>query len=118
MKEKRKFMRFGILLDMKYRVPHKAIDGLAQSKDISREGIGCYIGEKLPVGMKVQLEINIPGEVIPMFAQGEVVWFEELDAAKGANFNSGVKIIKMDSADKNKLLEYAYNQWRRKKRRR
>ncbi len=116
MKDKRKFMRFGVSLDMKYRTPHKAIEGLAQGRDISREGIGCYIGEKLPVGMKVQLEINIPGEIIPIFAQGEVVWFKKSDAAKGVNFNSGVKIIKMDSSDKNRLLIYAYNQWREKNR--
>ena len=118
MNEKRKFMRFGISLDMKYRAPHKAIEGLAQGRDISREGIGCYIGERLPVGVMVQLEINIPGEIIPIFARGEVVWFKESVAAEGANFNGGMKIIKMDSSDKNRLLEYSYNQWRGKNRRR
>ena len=117
MKERRKFMRFGVSLDLNYKVPHRAIEGLAQSRDISREGIGCYIGERLPVGVMVRLEINIPSEIIPIFARGEVVWFKESDADKEANFNSGIKIIKMDSSDKARLLEYGYNQWREKNRR-
>ena len=118
MNEKRKFMRFGISLDMKYKVPHRAIEGLAHGKDVSREGIGCYLGERLPVGVMVQLEINIPGEIIPMFAWGEVVWCKESEVAKGANFDSGMKLIKMDPFDKSRLLEYGYNQWREKNRRR
>jgi len=118
MNEKRKFMRFGISLDMKYKIPHRAIEGLAHGRDISREGIGCYLGERLPVGVMVRLEINIPGEIIPIFTRGEVVWCKESDVVKGANFDSGVKLIKMDSSDKSRLLEYGYNQWREKNRRR
>ncbi len=118
MEDKRKFVRFGISLDIKYKVPHRSIEGLAQGRDLSREGIGCYLGERLPVGVMVRLEINIPVEIIPIFTRGEVVWCKESDAGKGANFNSGMKIIKMDSSDKSRLLEYGYNQWRGKNRRR
>ena len=118
MNEKRKFVRFGISLDMNYKVPHREIKGLARARDVSREGIGCYLGERLPVGVMVHLEINIPGEIIPIFTRGEVVWCKESDAGEGTNFNSGMKLIKMDSSDKSRLLEYGYNQWRGKNRRR
>ncbi len=118
MNEKRKFVRFGISLEMKYKIPHREIEGLTHGRDISREGIGFYLGEKLPVGVMVRLEINVPGEIVPIFARGEVVWCRESDAGKGADFNSGMKLIKMDSFDKSRLLEYGYNQWREKNSRR
>ncbi len=113
MEDKRKFMRFGVSLDVGYKVPHKATV-LSRGRDVSREGMGCYLDERLPVGTSVQLEINIPGEIIPIFAQGEVAWFGESSPGKGINFNSGMKIIKMDSFDKARLLEYGYSQWRKK----
>ena len=116
MQEKRKFLRFGISVDMKYKIPHRGIEGLAHSSDVSREGVGCYIGERLPVGVRVLLEIDIPGEMIPIFARGEVVWCKELVVGKEANFNGGMKIIKIDSSDKSRLLEHGYNQWREKNR--
>ena len=113
MKEKRKFVRFGVSLDMGYKIPHK-VGGLSRGRDVSREGIGCCLDERLPVGAVAQLEINIPGEIIPIFARGEVAWFKESGSGKGINFNSGMKIVKMDSFDKARLLEYGYNQWRKK----
>lgn len=109
MEEKRKFMRFSTSVDVKYRVLERAIEGSSLSRDFSREGIGFTGNRSMPSGANLELEINIPGEIAPIFATGEVVWVKE--SSKGGEFDIGVKLVKMDSFDRSRLLEYAYNEW-------
>ena len=109
MEERRKFMRFSTSVDVKYKSPERAIEGSSLSRDFSREGIGFTGNRGIPSGTHLELEINIPGEIAPIFATGEVAWVKE--SSKGGEFDIGVKLVKMDSFDRSRLLEYAYNKW-------
>ena len=50
----------------------------ATSRDMSREGLGLVLYEKLNVGTHIRLEIEIPSEVKPLVAVGEVIWIKEV----------------------------------------
>jgi len=110
MEERRRFMRFEIPLDIKYKIPGESIDGLSQGKDFSRNGIGLYLNKRIPRGTIVDLEINIPGEAAPVFATGRVAWAKEA-VQRRDDFGAGLELININSFDKSRVLEYVYNQW-------
>ena len=109
MKERRKFMRFNASVDVRYSVPGMAIEGLSLSKDVSREGMGFPVNRMMPIGTPLELELNIPGKIAPVFARAEVAWVKEL--AERADFDAGVKVLKVDPFDRSRLLEYVYEEW-------
>ena len=109
MEERRKFMRFGASVDIRYSAPEMAMEGSSLSKDVSREGIGFSVNRIMPIGTPLELEVNIPGEIAPIFAGAEVVWVKE--SVDRGDFDAGVKLVKMDPFDRSRLLEYVYNEW-------
>ena len=109
MKERRKFMRFSASVDVRYSAPGMTIEGSSLSKDVSREGISFSVNRRMPTGTPLDLEVNIPGEIAPIFAGAEVAWVKEL--VDRGDFDAGVKLVKMDPFDRSRLLEYVYNEW-------
>lgn len=111
MEDRRKFMRFSVPVDVKYGAPVEGIEGLSMSRDVSREGVGFPVNRQMVRGTMLELEINIPGEFIPVIARGEVAWVKE--SAERGDFDAGVKVVKMDPFDRSRLLEYVYKEWLR-----
>ncbi len=111
MKERRKFMRFNASVDVRYSAPGMAIEGSSLSRDVSREGMGFPVNRIMPIGTPLELEVNIPGKVAPIFAHVEVAWVKE--SVERGDFNAGVKVVKMDPFDRSRLLEYVYKEWLR-----
>lgn len=111
MEERRKFMRFSASVDVRYSAPGMAIEGSSLSKDVSREGMGFPVNRIMPIGTPLDLEINIPGEIAPIFAGAEVAWVKR--SSERGNFDAGVKVVKMDLFDRSRLLEYVYKEWLR-----
>lgn len=111
MGERRKFLRFEVPVDIKYMVPERAVEGISRGKNFSREGIGLYLKEEIPRQTLVELEIDLPGEIVPIFATGRVVWIREADERRDFDFIAGVELAKISSFDKSRILEYVYNWW-------
>jgi len=109
MEERRKFMRFSVPVDVRYAAPGKGIEGSSMSRDVSREGIGFHVNKQMAREIKVELEINIPGESAPIIARGKVAWVKRL--SEMGDFGIGVKVVKMDPLDRSRLLEYVYKEW-------
>lgn len=109
MKERRKFMRFSASVDVKYAAPGMAIEGSSLSKDVSREGMGFPVNRMMPTRAPLELEVNIPGEIAPIFAHAELAWVKE--SAERGDFDAGVRLVNMDPFDRSRLLEYVYNEW-------
>ena len=102
--EQRKYMRFNTPLDIEYRtLTLNPIFGKALAKDLSREGVRVGAKHHLAVGTPVEICMNVPGDNLPVFATGKVAWADGFDA--------GVKLTKISSADRARVLEYVYKEW-------
>jgi len=112
MEERRKYMRFDVLLD--------AILGRSGKKkkmkvnNFSRDGLGIVSDEKISEGEDVEIELMIPGDNIPVIVTGEIAWTVK-NGAEEPVFKSGVKVKKIKSADRSKILQYVYDKWMRSK---
>lgn len=111
MQERRKFIRFNVPIEVRYRAPQGAIEGSSLSRDFSREGIGLTLNERLAHGATLGLEMSIPGEIAPIIALGQVAWVKETGAERRDRFDAGIKLTRISPFDKSKLLEYVYKKW-------
>jgi hypothetical protein len=113
MEERRRYIRFDTSLDASCKSGEEEVSEFAAViKNISREGL-CLNGEqKISEGTVLDMALSVPGDNIPVLAQGQVAWSMECNGQED-QFDSGVKLVKMTGLDKSRLLEYVYNQWLR-----
>ncbi|HNX91358.1 MAG TPA: PilZ domain-containing protein [Candidatus Omnitrophota bacterium] len=107
MSEKRRHMRFNLFLEALCRkggIPKKL-----KVDNFSREGIGISSDELLNEGDDVEIEMMIPGDNIPVVVTGQIAWTEK--TKEDANFKSGVKLTRINNADRGKILNYIYQKW-------
>jgi len=108
MSERRKYMRFNVLMDAicrKTDTPQKL-----KINDFSKEGIGIVSENAFSKGEELEIEMMIPGDNIPVLFQGEVAWTGELKR-ETSSYKTGVKFKKIDNQDKSRMLEYIYQRW-------
>lgn len=93
--ERRIFPRFKTMLRIKYGTPLE--EGISWVKDIGRGGMRLFLNT-IKVGTAMSLEITLPGETKPIFAQGDVIW------SRGSD--SGLSFGSVEQGDVSKILEY------------
>ena len=108
MGEKRRFLRFDVIMDAFFR-------GAGQEKDLkicnlSKEGVGVISSHPLGVGEKIDVEMSIPGDNVPVVLQGEIAW-ASAPAQDNCHYQGGIKFGNVGNDDKTRLLEYIYNRW-------
>lgn len=102
--ERRRFMRFTAAMDVEYKtLTLNPIFGKALARDLSRDGIRVGLKQNLPAGTLVELCMNVPGDNLPVFATGKVAWADGLEA--------GVRLTKIATSDRTRVLEYVYREW-------
>ena len=107
--ERRRARRFKKKLSVICSVPEKKGNNYhIFSKDISGEGICLQVPEILPEGIALDIKVNIPGEKA-ISARGIVAWVNE--SPNGAKqperlFDTGIKFIRIDTGEKQKLVNY------------
>jgi hypothetical protein len=105
MREQRSYVRYNIFME--------DVDGLSCShkgaaidiSDISYNGIGLCLSERLSIGDNIDLEIYVPKDDIPMFVTAEVAWVAR-DTDMENVFRTGLYLSKISSCDKERLLKY------------
>ncbi|MFC1577196.1 PilZ domain-containing protein [Candidatus Omnitrophota bacterium] len=107
MKERRRFMRFKTSLKGVY----KCLDGLpaivkSTVLDISRGGLRLSDVTPLQKGLIVELMISVPGEGSPIVAFAQEVWSSRVGETQ---YDKGLRFTKIASADRAKLIDYAYH---------
>lgn len=115
MAEKRKFLRFDTFLDGTFSNPASSVKGLLMVVDASREGIKTAINRSLEKGTAVDIEIYFPGSIVPVFAAGEIMWTKKGRAGWTYAFESGIRLSKIDALDRQRILDYAYENWKQTK---
>ena len=108
MGEKRKFMRFNVLMDAMFR---KGNDPQKLTvNNFSREGLGIISRESLNEGENVDIELTIPGDNMPVLFCGEVAW-TLAPSPDNRQYKSGIKFKDIKNADRSRILGYIYQKW-------
>ena len=116
MKEKRKFVRIEWPVVVQYKtLEEPCTQDQIVGKDISEGGICFIVYERLTKGTKLDLEIQVPFDSMPIFAKGTVAWIKKVGEEHTRTFEAGVSFIEMDPRDQKRLKMYIENEIRSKK---
>ena len=104
--ERRKYPRFELKLEAKYKVmSDEEIHKLGRTRNISAEGICFESEEKLDEGVHVELKVDLGDNRPPVSIIGEIRWFKEMKDAK-KKYISGLKLIDIPKSDEGRFLKY------------
>ena len=92
---RRIFPRYKALLRIRYKTPLE--EGISWIKDISRGGVRLFLNS-LALETVLSMEINLPYDRKPIFAQGNIVWRRGTD--------SGLSFGAVEQDDLSRILEY------------
>lgn len=107
MRERRKEARIDLSIKVKYKVLERSwVEDKTLSRNITSEGIQLAVSERLVKGNMLKMEIYLPGEAKPILATGAIVWVREAPEDWRSDFDAGVRITRMVSSDRDKLLRY------------
>ena len=109
MTERRKWLRFETAINALSEIISDHRKASSKVKNISKDGALLVLDEPLKEGEEIKLSMDIPGDNIPVFASCQVAWRKD-DRAE-SSYETGVKFVKMEGADRGRLLEYIYTQW-------
>ena len=107
MREKRRFIRFGIALKVAYIVQKELrTEKLGTTKNVSAQGIQLLTGDKLEPGDKVDLKIFVPEALNPAHMKGIVMWAKDPESTKGHSYCIGIDFGKIEEDNKNTFLKF------------
>jgi hypothetical protein len=109
--DKRKYLRMGAFLEGTFQT-EDGKNGLVMLTNFNREGLKASLNRNLAPGQKIKLEIWIPGSIIPIFAQGQIVWSAKSAQDWTYNYDAGLRINEIEVNDRQRILDYAYANWR------
>ena len=113
MSERRKFMRFNVLMDVMHTIFGNTKEKCkACAKDLSKDGVRLSGASEIKEGTELELELKIPGDNMPVLALGKVAWSTRVDRNR---YDHGVHFKRIDNYDRARLLDYVYNEWIRGK---
>ncbi len=111
MVERRKFMRFNTTFHATFKSPKGKTEGNTEIRNLSRGGLSMLIDQGLHKGTEVGLNMNVPGDNVPIFANARVAWSRKASVGDKDIFRAGLKFTKIDNFDRARLLDYVYSQW-------
>jgi len=103
--EKRDYRRFNVFTRPLDCARCDSNDVKVDISDISCSGIGINTNERLGKGDRVELEIRIPDDDIPMFIVGEVAWVMDHPTVERM-YSAGIKLASISRCDKERLLTF------------
>jgi c-di-GMP-binding flagellar brake protein YcgR len=89
MKERRKYLRFPIVTNVKYKLLEEGdTEKNCLSKDLSNKGAKLLVRKKIAVGKKIKLSFYLPPDPEPVNAEGKVIWSKK---SKQGQIETGIK---------------------------
>ncbi len=80
--DKRNFERIPVTLSVHYFCSHASKWGLAQTRDISTQGVGLLMEGELIPGFALDMWIMIPNKDQFFYSHGDVVWSKQVEPNK------------------------------------
>jgi len=111
--DRRKYMRFEGLLDGTFQDKAGKVSGLTMFTEFSRSGLRVSLNRKVDVGKPLSFDIRFPGGFLSIPATGKVVWVSKRAKDWTYDFDAGVAFDRIDRWDRARLLDYAYESWRK-----
>ena len=116
MQEKRKFVRIQWPIVVQYKTLEEPYtkDQIV-GNDISEGGVSFISYERLPKGTKLDIQIQVPFDSMPIFAKGEVVWVRNVGEEHEKTFEVGLEFLEVDPRDRKRLKTYIDNEIKEKR---
>lgn len=92
-KDRRIFERIPVKIPLRFFDPNSNKETLAQTLDISAQGIGLLADEKLSPNTSLEIWLRIPDKGQPLYTTGQVVWSEMTESNK---YRAGIKLHRVD----------------------
>src|SRR3990167_7821816 len=111
MEENRKFVRIEWPVVIKYKTieePH-AQDQIV-GRDISEGGARFVVYERLMKGTKLDIQLEVPLDSMPIFATGEITWIKKIGGENSKMFEVGVVFKGVSQIDQKRLKQYIENE--------
>lgn len=108
--ERRKFMRFDIPLDVRFRAstdPENHTKGM--TVNFSRSGL-CFEAEKVDYSLDdlMELKVRMPEKDDYISITGDLAWKKKLDDSR---YLAGIRFREIDNEAKSNILDHAYETW-------
>jgi Tfp pilus assembly protein PilZ len=111
MEENRRFVRIEWPVIVKYTTVEepRAQDQIV-GKDISEGGARFIVYERLMKGTKLDIQLEVPFDSMPIFATGEVMWIKKIGEENSKTFEVGVIFKGINQNDQKRLRMYIENE--------
>lgn len=110
MQEHRKFVRLDTRLEATYTVLPSGTPQKLVSKNISGGGICFFADQPLPIGMRLQVAMPLPGREKPVNFTAEVVWSEAYEvigrSQRQRSVEVGVRIVEIAPQDQQAMMQH------------
>jgi c-di-GMP-binding flagellar brake protein YcgR len=111
MEENRKFVRIEWPVIIKYKtIEEPSIQDHIVSKDVSEGGARFVVYERLMQGTKLDIQLEVPFDSMPIFATGEVMWIKKVGEENSKMFEVGVVFKGVSQIDQKRLKMYIENE--------
>lgn len=107
-RERRRFERIESLLSVRYSGKKGVFSGYAFTKDISEGGLGLPMTMAVPKRGLLELFITVPDDSLSAIrATARIKWIRRNMEHWKSPYSTGLRFLKINPTDKNRLLEYA-----------
>ena len=100
-KDRRIFERISVEHSLRFLAPQSNNAGLAQTQDISAQGIGLLSEKELLPNTPLEMWLYLPDSDAPFYSRGKVVWSEMVESNK---YRVGVGLEKVDLMGMSRVL--------------
>ena len=104
MRERRKYVRFPLVANVKYSHLNKPEEEKeCLSIDLSAVGIKLCLKKALPIGERLKVSFTLPVDSTPILVEGRVSWTIERGSDKT---EVGIEFMKISDEDREKIINY------------
>ncbi len=116
MEENRKFIRIEWPVIIKYKTTKEpCFEDKITGKNISEGGVRFIVYEHLLKGAKLDIQLEIPFDPMPILTKGEAVWINEIGNESAKAFEVGVIFKAISRSDQKRLKMYIENEIKERK---
>ena len=116
MEEKRKFVRIEWPVVVEYKTLEEPYtQDQIVGRDISEGGVCFTVYERLLKGTKLDIQVRVPFDSMPIFVKGKIVWIKKLGGQHDRIFEVGVSFTEVGPKDEKRLKMYIENEIKARK---
>lgn len=108
--ERRGFLRVDESVPLTYHKIESTAAKTTQTVDISGGGVKIILSEPIEKGAVVQLKLNLPNLLSPIFCVGKVMWCGKENISGVKKVICGIAFLDIHPQDRKSIVEYAFFQ--------